>query len=139
MQIRYQLDVPITAAVVQQIAERRQRSVESIEFHFEGDLVLPTELSVRVSCVSPESPRVTVDDQPVMIDPLDGFADVSLAAGVHRVRWTVRCAAPADSVSLGIVDTESGNRLAIGPPASSDSPETASRPGDLVVSMLRNQ
>lgn len=122
----YDLDVSITPNMIAAIELRLNRDLTDVDMVLSGDLMVDKDTTVTISATtdgSASNQAIMVGDTAIDIDPLEGRAAVTLPAGRHTVRWTVKLSAFSSRVSLGIHDAATGRRM---PVASTPGPMPAS-------------
>jgi hypothetical protein len=136
VQLDYELDVAITPAMLERIAEQLNRTLPKTSIRLVGEIELEETGSVLVSISQPQQgvkQRVRFDDSKLEFDPLENVAKVQAGAGKHKIVWTIE-AEKLSPVFLRLHDEVTGRRLNVVQPSG-----VAEQPTTLTVAMVRGE
>jgi hypothetical protein len=134
VQLDYELDVPMTQAMLERIADRLNRTLSRMSIRLVGEIELDETSRLLVSIAEPQqgvNQRVEFDDTKLEFDPLENTAKVTAGAGKHQIVWTIE-AEELSRVFLRLHDGATGRRLHVVQPSGA-----AEQPTALTVAMVR--
>lgn len=116
VRLMYELDVMLTPKMIAVIQSRIGRPMTDVEMVLVGFLVVDKDTTVNVSAMTDSADQrqiILIGDEAVEVDPLEGRTSVTLAAGRHPIRWSVKLSPRTSNLFLGIHDAQSGHRMPI--------------------------
>ncbi len=120
VQLNYTMGVSITSALLDQIAEPLNLSLESATIEMNGQLQLAESSSVQIlAATQAKDQTVWIDDKPVRFAPSGTSDATALPAGKHTVRWVFQLEGDAKAF-LRMVDAKSSAAIKLHHPDRSD-------------------